>query len=453
MNFTHVVLIPKRADPEIVAHFRPISLCNTIVKIASKCVASHLKPILDVVISPAQSTFILGRLITDNVLVAFEINHYVKNRTHGKDGYFALKLDTSKPYDRVEWNFHRSILCRLGIHEQFVRIIMSLVTSVSYSLMLEGSQFGYFLPQRGIRQGDPLSPYLFLFVAKVFSSMLQAAERREEIKGIAISRHSPKTMRAIKRILERYGQASGQKINFEKSSMMVSSNVDEQERRRKVTGGIVSISERSCMESDPRMEYKVALTNGARGLIKAVLQAIPTYVMSCFQLLDYFLHDIERMVADFWWHSKGERHTHWVGWKRLCLPREEGGMGFRELKAVNRAMLAKQGWRLLTRPDGVLSQMLKAKYFPRTSFFEAKSGTRPFTGFRVTSDPSTLELEMKISELIDAATTSWKTEMVQPLFDEEEAHAYQLELLRARRQLQSTSSAHNDGDGEAAGKQ
>ncbi|KAL0343040.1 UNVERIFIED_CONTAM: hypothetical protein Sangu_1191400 [Sesamum angustifolium] len=102
MNFAHIVLIPKRDDPEIVAHFRPISLCNTIIKIASKCIGNLLKPILDVVISSSQMTFIPGRLITDNVLVAFEINQFVKNRTRGKDGFFALKLDMSKAYDRVE---------------------------------------------------------------------------------------------------------------------------------------------------------------------------------------------------------------------------------------------------------------------------------------------------------------------------------------------------------------
>ncbi|KAL0434845.1 UNVERIFIED_CONTAM: hypothetical protein Sradi_0192400 [Sesamum radiatum] len=243
MNFTHIVLIPKCSKPEKVSQFRPISLCNTIVKIASKCVANRMKIILDSVISHTQSAFIPGRLITDNVLVTFEINHYVKNRTRGKSGSFALKLDMSKAYDWVEWNFLRAILLRLGIHERFVGLIMSFGTSVTYSLMLNGSQFGYFRPHRGIRQGDPLSPYLFLFVAKAFSCMLQDTENRGEIQGIAISREAPRvshllfvddtiifgqareaTMSAIKRILIAYGKASGQEINLEKSNMVLSRN-------------------------------------------------------------------------------------------------------------------------------------------------------------------------------------------------------------------------------------
>ncbi|KAL0433798.1 UNVERIFIED_CONTAM: putative mitochondrial protein [Sesamum latifolium] len=77
------------------------------------------------------------------------------------------------------------------------------------------------------------------------------------------------------------------------------------------------------------------------------------------------------MIGDFWWHNKGERRTNWVGWKRLCMPREEGGMGFREMKMFYYAMLAKQGWRLLTRPDSVLSRVLKSKYHLNTSFAEA----------------------------------------------------------------------------------
>ncbi|KAK4393924.1 hypothetical protein Sango_1863200 [Sesamum angolense] len=117
-------------------------------------------------------------------------------------------------------------------------------------------------------------------------------------------------------------------------------------------------------------------------LIKAVLQAIPMYIMSCFQLPDYFLRDIERMISDFWWHNKRERHTHWVGGKRLCLSKDEGGMGFREMIAFNRAMLTKQGWRLLTRPDSLFTQVLKAKYFPRKSFFRAEVGPRPSLTWR-----------------------------------------------------------------------
>ncbi|KAL0403939.1 UNVERIFIED_CONTAM: hypothetical protein Sradi_2034700 [Sesamum radiatum] len=112
MNHTHVVLIPKCDAPETVGQLRPISLCNVTIRIASKCIANRLKGFLDSIISQTQSAFIPGRLITDNVLLAFEVNHYLKISTRAKVNSVALKLDMSKAYDMVEWPF--SEVCFLG---------------------------------------------------------------------------------------------------------------------------------------------------------------------------------------------------------------------------------------------------------------------------------------------------------------------------------------------------
>ncbi|KAL0442158.1 UNVERIFIED_CONTAM: hypothetical protein Sradi_0154700 [Sesamum radiatum] len=109
LNFTHIVLIPKIHKPELITHFRPISLCNVIMRITTKCIANRLKPLLDKIITPTQSAFVPSRLITDNILIAFEINHFIKNKTWGKTGHIALKLDISKAYDKVEWNFLRQV--------------------------------------------------------------------------------------------------------------------------------------------------------------------------------------------------------------------------------------------------------------------------------------------------------------------------------------------------------
>ncbi|KAL0402341.1 UNVERIFIED_CONTAM: hypothetical protein Slati_4264000 [Sesamum latifolium] len=104
-NYTYIVLIPKCPKPESMNHFRPISLCNITYKIASKVLANRMKPLLSSVISESQSAFVPGRLITDNVLVAYEINHYLAHKYGSAMGYTALKLDLSKAYDRVEWIF------------------------------------------------------------------------------------------------------------------------------------------------------------------------------------------------------------------------------------------------------------------------------------------------------------------------------------------------------------
>ncbi|KAL0456380.1 UNVERIFIED_CONTAM: putative mitochondrial protein [Sesamum latifolium] len=192
MNFTQIVLIPKCSSPDSMAHFRPISLCNVVYKLASKTIANRLKPFLDSIISPFQSAFIPGRLITDNVLVAYELNHYLMHKSWGKVGQVSLKLDVSKAYDRVEWSFLERVLIKLGFLSKIISLIMTCVTIVPFSFMLNGEQFGILRPERGLRQGDPLSPYLFLLCAEVFSNMISRVEVEARIEGVAVSRRAPR---------------------------------------------------------------------------------------------------------------------------------------------------------------------------------------------------------------------------------------------------------------------
>ena len=121
-----------------VIKFRPISLCNVIYKLISKVLANRLKSLLPSIVSENQSAFQARRVITDNILMAFEILHYMKTQQNGSTCFMALKLDISKAYDRVEWSFLECLLRKLGFHNRWVDLMMECITTVSYSILING---------------------------------------------------------------------------------------------------------------------------------------------------------------------------------------------------------------------------------------------------------------------------------------------------------------------------
>ena len=191
INHTFITLVPKIINPQSVNDFRPISLCNVLYKIFSKVLANRLKKILPQIITEHQSAFTKNRLIFDNILVAFETLHSMKNHKTSKNGYMALKLDMSKAYDMVEWSFLEEIMRRLGFLERWTNLMMLCVKTVSYSILVNSKPKGEIQPSRGTRQGDPLSPFIFLLCTEGLHSLISKAESDGEIKGYSLSRRSP----------------------------------------------------------------------------------------------------------------------------------------------------------------------------------------------------------------------------------------------------------------------
>ena len=228
INKTNISLIPKTSNPKKMTEFMPISLCNVIYKLISKTLASRLKNLLRLIISKNQSAFTPDCLITDNVLVAFELKHFLNHKMVGKEGFMAIKLDMSKAFDRVELCFIKRFMEKLGFCSKWVSLIMQCIISVSYLVLINGVAYGNIIPSRGLRQGDPLSPSLFLLCAERLSAIIHEAARNHLFTSIYICRScpnithlffandsilfckaKPEECQELKQILQRYEDASG----------------------------------------------------------------------------------------------------------------------------------------------------------------------------------------------------------------------------------------------------
>uniref|UniRef100_A0A803NJ60 Reverse transcriptase domain-containing protein n=1 Tax=Cannabis sativa TaxID=3483 RepID=A0A803NJ60_CANSA len=184
LNSTIITLIPKIRKAQYMKDFRPISLCSVVSKLITKILVVRFKDVLPHVISETQSTFLPNRLITDNILVAFELIHGIKLKTSGRKGVAAMKLDMSKAFDRVEWNFIKAVMERMGFADRWTLLIMTCLTTNKFTFLLNGETMGSVTPTKGLRQGCPLSPYLFLICSEGLLCLLQNEERLGNLYGI-----------------------------------------------------------------------------------------------------------------------------------------------------------------------------------------------------------------------------------------------------------------------------
>ena len=169
LNHTFITLVPKTPFPENINQFRPISLCDVIYKIIAKILVNRLKPFMDHLITPYQNAFIRGRNILDNIMIAHEIFDIMGKKKGRKNCFGALKIDMSKAYDRVDWKFLKAVLIAMNFSPRWIGWIMECVSTIEYTLLVNGSMTQTFTLLKGLRQGDPIFPYLFLMCANVLS--------------------------------------------------------------------------------------------------------------------------------------------------------------------------------------------------------------------------------------------------------------------------------------------
>eukprot|EP00253_Pinus_taeda_P021967 PITA_21967 len=181
INLTFIALTLKVEEANTSEIFRPIALCNVIYKIISKVIANRLKPILPGIISEEKSGYVEGRQILDNIILAQEMIHTLHSR---KKAGMLMQLDLSKAYDKVSWNYLEAILDAFGFCKHWVNWILALIKSSRFSILVNGAPSELFSPSRGIRQGDPLSPFLFVILMEGLSRIIAKKKAEGVIKGL-----------------------------------------------------------------------------------------------------------------------------------------------------------------------------------------------------------------------------------------------------------------------------
>ena len=394
LNHTVIALIPKVKSPSKVTDYRPIALCNVIFKCITKILSNRMKTCLHELVSDNQSAFVPGRRITDNILLTQELMHnYHLDRGAPR---CAFKVDIQKAYDTVDWSFLRKILLGFGFHMRMVSWIMECVTTTTFSLSINGSLNGYFKGKRGLRQGDPLSPYLFTLVMEVLTLIIKRQVRRsgrflyhkncDEQKIINLCfaddlflflHGDVDSARVISKALDEFKLASGLVPSFPKSSayfcnvlnhvkLSILSILPFEEGSLPVKYlGVPLITSRlryrDCKDLLERVQLRIQCWRnrflsfaGRLQLINSVVSSLHVYWSAAFILPAQVIQEIERMMRNFLWnaddHSRGKSK---VAWEEVCLPKEEGGLGVRRIEPFNAALITTHIWNIVAKKDSL----------------------------------------------------------------------------------------------------
>lgn len=369
-------------------------------KIVTKVIANRLKEFLHKVIGQEQSSFVPHRQIADNIVIYQEALHTMRSKK-GIVGHMVLKIDLEKAYDRLSWKFLQETLQEVGLNQQWVRNIMACVTTSRLAIIWNGDQLEWIKPGRGVRQGDPLSPYLFVLCMERLSHSIKAEVARGNWRGMKLSRYGPtishlffaddmvlfaeaneEQLETIKRCLKQFEEASGQRVSLKKSQIFFSRNVEPDKAcRLSEAAGISQTSDLGRYLGVPSVHGRVtpsmfshlierteAKLEGWRTrylslagkmiLAQSVLSAIPFYSMQTSYLPLGLCDDIEKRIRKFLWGNK----IHLVSWETVTKDKKEGDLGIRNLRHMNLAFLAKLGWRMINEKDTLWVRIIQAKY-------------------------------------------------------------------------------------------
>ncbi|KAL9659064.1 hypothetical protein QQ045_018630 [Rhodiola kirilowii] len=384
MNAAYIDPVPKNSNASKPEDYRPISCCNVTYKIISSLLAGIIKEVLPDIIDPTQGAFVKHRSIVGNICLAQQLlNCYGRKNVSER---MSWKIDLRKAYDTIDWSFLTSMLENLKLPSKFIAWMMMCFQSTSYSVMVNGEMIDFFQGKRGLRQGDPLSPFLFTIAMECLSRMMKRLNKSigfyyhpkchhiklshiifvDDLILFSSGRYS--AISAIKEVVNEFLNCSGLSINFQKSHLFTGGMTD---------GKVAWVEDVICTNASPLpvrylglpltsrslsrkdcdilTERTTARLNswsnrflsraGRRVLVSAVLQAMVYFWVHVCILPKSVIQVVNSICARFLWRGTCDKKGgHLAKWDEVCREKEEGGLGLKNSETMSYAMVINQMW-------------------------------------------------------------------------------------------------------------
>ncbi|XP_071740498.1 uncharacterized protein [Rutidosis leptorrhynchoides] len=376
-NASFFTLIPKKSNPMGLNEYRPICLIGSYYKILTKILSNRLAKVIHKVIGSEQTAFLKGRNILDSA------------------------------FDCIEWDFLFNTMHHMGFGPKWISFIRACLSSSSISILINGSPTSEFVPERGIRQGDPISPFLFIIVAEGLNILTKRALSNGHLQGLKIGHDNlvithlqyaddtiffgewnKRNAKYISKLLKCFENISGLKVNFRKSKLYgIGTSTFETEQMANYincTAGStpftylglpigVPTSHTSSWQPivekfDKRLSDWAAKSvsfGGRLTIIKSILSSIPLYYFSLFHAPATILKVLESKRRKFFWGgSSNDNKINWIKWDQIILPYEKGGLNVGSLLAKNISLLCKWWWRFKNEHNALWVKIIKSIYGP-----------------------------------------------------------------------------------------